>query len=40
MKSCAMTETVVRQVESFAAVPDLVVSDSNGENFDYKENLD
>jgi len=36
----AVEETVIRQVECFNAVPDLVISDSDGENFDYKENLD
>ena len=33
-------ETVIQQVEAFAAMPDPVISDSNRENFDYKENLD
>ena len=33
-------ETVVRQMESFAATPDPDISDSNGENFNYKGNLD
>jgi len=36
----AVEETVVCQLESFAAVPDPVISDSNRENFDYKGNLD
>ena len=36
----AVEETVIQQVEAFMSAPDPVISDSNRENFDYKENLD
>jgi len=36
----AVEETVIRQVESLAAVLDPVISGSDRENFDYEGNLD
>ena len=36
----AAEEVIVAQVDAFNAIPDLHVSYSNGENFDYNRNLD
>jgi len=36
----AVEEIVVCQVEAFSATPDPVICEGNGDNFDYKENLD
>jgi len=36
----AVEDTVIAQVAIFDTVPDLSQNDKNGENFDYKVNLD
>lgn len=35
----AAEEAAVAQVNAFDTIPDPHISDSNGENFDYEENL-